>query len=182
MHPCKGDPRLSALFLQPLAWGRLENYLRRTVVASSLLCNMKGAEIALMKGYLFSDETVFCSSVRETWLSNAEEEPGWYCLGWLYLRVPNLLRKKQRYNLPLLPTSSPLKKHQNTLIPSIVVVKRDQSPVSPFFQKGLKHNFTFELREDIILKRNLVIFSPNTQNHQSIIDLLASHCGSLPLN
>lgn len=151
MHPCKGDPRLSALFLQPLAWGRLENYLRRTVVASSLLCNMKGAQIALMKGYLFSDETVFCSSVRETWLSNAEEEPGWYCLGLLYFRVPNLLRKKQRYNLTLLPISSPKKKQtpehpyslhsccQTWSIPSVPILSKGAEAQFYFWVEG-RHN------------------------------------------
>lgn len=49
-HPYKGDPVLSALFLQHLAWGRLKNYLCRTLVASSLFCNIKGPEIASMKG------------------------------------------------------------------------------------------------------------------------------------
>lgn len=50
----------------------------------------------------------------------------------------------------------------------------DQPPLSQFLQKSLKHNFTFELRENVILEIHLVIFSPNTWNYQNALDLIVS--------
>lgn len=165
MHPCKGDPGLSALFLQPLAWGRLKNCLNRTVVASSLLCNMKGAEIALKKGYLFSDETILLLSERD--VTEQCRRGTWVLLPWLTLfESDKLAEEETKVQLTPSPHLQPLKntpKHPYPLHSCCQTC--DQSPVSQFFQKGLKHNFTFELRENIILKRDWVIFSPNTQNY-----------------
>lgn len=107
---------------------------------SSLFCNIKGPETAPVKGC--SLMKLYFASQWETqeW---AKQKKNRVLLPWLilYLRLTNLLRKKLRYNKPLLPTSSPFKKNQNLPRPSQLLSNLPSTPTVPILSKRSEAQF-----------------------------------------